>query len=312
MLGEVIMDHLRVALPLGIGDAMWVCQKLKGLSAYHDGRPIRAFINSSPNHATVGFLNIVPSVDEAIFSREAPYDINTEMPPSYLHEKWSTLNGCAGWRNFDYVLVANGHLESRKRIETWLPEIETEFSFELNIKQEDRDYAAEISGPRPVLLYLSGVGPNMGFHANTWSVDYWVVLVEMLNAAGIEPVLVGAKTHDDLLYGMEFEKRAVRLKYNSTIGKTNIPQYCAQIEEAAVWCGLNSGGGIVAAMRKTPTVMLWSDDRFPIRGVPTFLPHEMKTSWLNEDQLTTYRTLSYGSPDLSPTKVIESILEVIR
>jgi hypothetical protein len=68
-------------------------------------------------------------------------------------------------------------------------------------------------------------------------------------------------------------------------------------------------------MLGTPTVMLWSDSRYPIPGVRAInlpLNSNMRTSWLHESQLASYRTKSFGAPDLTPENVVADILEVMR
>jgi ADP-heptose:LPS heptosyltransferase len=257
---------------------------------------------------------MVPFIDQAIQSSEAPYDVWQDMPPNHRDPKWSTLDACRGWRGLDYVLVANGHLERGERIETFLPEIPTDFTYPLNIPDTAREKARLWTGS--VLLYLSGEGPNWGFHRNTWSVDNWVQVIYELNKQGITPVLVGANTTDDLRYRDQVKAAAWSAKYADLVGTTSIPEYVALIEAASCWIGLNSGGGIVSAMLGTPTVMMWSDSRYPHVPDPsnyTVPLHEnMRTSWLAPEQLKTYRTLSYGSPQLTPENVIQAALEVAR
>jgi hypothetical protein len=308
---------LRVALPLGIGDTWWTCQRLRALSAYHGGRPIHAYVSSSPNHKSVGFLELIPWIAKAEQSADAPYDINGQLPPGHRDHRWSTVAGCAGWRGFDYVLVANGHLERSQRIETWLEELDpeqTDYVLQPNITQDIRDDVRARFGDNRVLLYFSGVGPNIGFHGNLWYFEHWREVVRRLAAEGIRPLIVGAKTDDDMGYLDRFRMHCTAddlAMFDSSVGDTNISQYCAQIQSAAAWVGLNSGGGIVSAAMGTPTVMMWSDHQY-VLPVHYQLPTAMQRSWLNAEQLQTYRTFSYGAPTLTPENVVKSTLEVMR
>jgi hypothetical protein len=306
-------DAVNVVMPLGIGDCHWVCTKLRALSAFHGGKPIHAYINKSPDHASVGYLQLVPFIEKATQTEAALYHVHEELDEPYKSAKWSTLKGSAGWNGFDYILVPNGHLESGKPLSTWMPELATEFSYDLAIPQAERDYARSLAAPGSVLLYPSGTGANLGFHRNTWTTKHWAEVIERLNAEGIVPVLVGAKSKADLAYQRFLKRACSHVEYVDTIGLTNIPQVLAMIEDAAVWCGLNSGLGIVSAMRYTPTLMLWADARYPIRHSSTYTMHpNMQRSWLSPDQLETYRTLSYGSPDLTPETVVRTIMEIRR
>lgn len=307
------LEPLRIATWVGIGDCHWACTKLRALSRMHGGRPIHAHVWKGPNHASVGYLDLVPFVAKSIETELAPYHIHQELEGGYIAERWSTLEGSAGWRGFDYVLVPNGHLEAGKPLATWLPELETEYSYELMISAADREYARAIADPGSVLLYPSGTEANTGFHRNTWRPRDWRGVIERLNRAGVRPVLVGSGSKSDQEYRRTLVREARHCDFLDAIGATSIPQALAMIEDASVWCGLNSGLGIVSAMRRTPTVMLWADARYPTpRTAAATMHHAMQRSWLNEEQLQTYRTLSFGSRELTPAAVVENILQVRR
>lgn len=268
-------------------------------------------MNKSPNHASVHYLRLLSQIALAVEDSQAPYDIGRELQGGYMDPRWSTLQGSAGWNGFDYVLVANGHLERGESLASYLPELETDYSYALRLEPADLEYANALAPPDSVLLYPSGAGPNLGFHRNSWNRAHWAMVVRLLNEVGIAPVLMGANTPDDCGY----RDRVVALlgggSYVDAVGKTSVGQAMALIQQAGVWCGLNSGLGIVSAMLGTPTVMLWADKRYPIRNTVAFDPR-MQRSWLAEEQLDTYRTLSFGSPELTPAAVVHAVLEVGR
>lgn len=305
------MDPIRVVTALGIGDTHWGVQKMRALKELHPGRPLHVHINESNNHKTIGYLNAVKCIDFAVLDKQAPYDILKEMPPSYMSPHWSTLAGCKGWRGFDYILVPNGHLESGRHLSEYLPEIDTDYEieYEFDIFTEQR-VQSMIPEPR-VLLYPSGTGPNNGFHGGWWTVHNWRWVVQCLNDAGISPLFIGANTPDDCGYFKTLEEHMKGLTYDSIVGQTSIPDLVLLIQRCKAWCGLNSGGGIVAASMKTPTVMMWSDENCTPGPHPGFVT-EMQRGWLNEEQLETYRTFSYGGSDTNPRNVADAILEVMR
>jgi hypothetical protein len=304
---------LRVAMWLGIGDCHWACTKLRGLAERHGGRPVHAYVGTSPSHATVEYLRMVEPIQQAFQSDRAPWDLARDLSPHWRDPRWSTLDGCAGWRGFDYVLVPNGHLECGLPLEGWLPDLPTDFAYALRVPGPSRRLAESLVEPGDVLLYLSGNGPNRGFHNETWTVEMWARTMELFNAVGIVPVLIGANTADDRGYRDRVAGAARgRARFRDIVGRTTIPDIVAVTDRAGVWVGLNSGTGIVAASRGTPTVMLWSDSRFPIPGAVEPLHTHMQTSWLTPAQRKTYRTLSYGSPSLAPARVVARALEVIR
>lgn len=308
------MEPLRVALPLGIGDCHWAVQKFRGLSKHHDGRPIHAFVNESQHHKTWNYLRLAAPVAHAEMSRFAPYDINREMD-DYKAARWSTLQGCAGWKGFDYLLVPNGHLERGLRIEEYLPEVETDYSYDLLFIDGERTWMQHAGLEDRVLVYLSGVGPNREFHSHTWSQHHWVELLRDLSAIGHMPVIIGANTDDDLRYYAQVAQLlGPHCPHVNMVGKTTHAQVMCLIKHAKLWIGLNSGLGIVSASQGTPTLMFWSDNRYAhVRRVhpEKALHHKMQRSWLSEEQLTTYRTISYGSPEASPAHAFYLIQELL-
>ena len=302
---------IRVVTALGIGDTHWACQKMRALKELHGGCPLHVHVNESPNHETVGYLDIVSVVDEAVCDKSAPYDIMREMPPNYMSPHWSTLDGCRNWRGYDYILVPNGHLESGRHISEYLPELETDYDVELDLSDAVLGRSEQLMPEPRVLLYPSGTGPNQGFHGGWWTVYNWYWVVRCLNEINVSPLFVGANTPDDCGYFKKLEQYIGPLDYGSVVGQTSIPDYMALIKRARCWVGLNSGGGMVAASMGTPCVQFWSDERHTPGPHPGFVP-EMQRGWLSEEQLSTYRTFSYGAPDMNPRNVVDAINEVMR
>jgi len=311
-----VVEPLRIAVTLGIGDVHWAIQKMRGLKEHHGGRPLEVHINKSPGHATVNFLRLVPLIDQAVEGEKGIYGIRG-LEPTHRHPRWSSLKGSACWKGLDYAFFANGHLERGERIETWMPELETDYTYPLAFPPSAVERAeAMVPDERPAVIYMSGNNANAGFHNDTWKPDDWWHVIRGLNEAGVRPCLVGADTKDDRQYRVrlwdEMGRRG-QLDVVDLIGQTSHAEVFHIIQRASFWVGLNCGLGIVAAMLGTPTVMLWSDDRYLIPGQGrTVLHHAMQTSWLSEEQLATYRTLSFGSPGLTPEAVLAAIMEVRR
>lgn len=306
------MKPIRVALPLGIGDAHWSAQKIQGIKDRHGGAPIHAFINESTNHKTVGYLRMLPFIDHAEMSKDAPYCITNDMPGTYRDDRYQHLDGCRAWRGFDYVLVANHWVESGRHISAWLPGVPTQYDFSLRYDQHTLDRTVQLMPEPTVLLYPSGIGPNHGFHNGWWKPNGWLDVVRMLNRNGITPLFVGADTSDDRGYWKIVQKLLGKLSFRSVVGETTIPDYMKLIERCRCWIGLNSGGGIVSASLRTPTVMMWGDRRWPVGNPNVRFNPDMHRSWLSPEQLTTYRTLSYGDPETTPANVVAAALEVVR
>jgi hypothetical protein len=333
LVGETILNKkpLRVAFPVGIGDCHWVLIKMKALSKFFDNRPIHAYINEGPNHATIGFLEMCPQVEQAFVDKNAPYgydfkpalDFNGQTNPvesgSRNHRHWALLENCINYGGYDVWAVFNPCIDAGIPTEQIWPELEayggTEYEYDLNIPDEAYKSVA-VFGENPILFYPSGTSANQLFHNNMWTKADWAKTAKLLNNATGKPmVVIGAGSKVDLDYWAELKVYfdELNVSYIDTVGKTNIPQYCALIKRSSVWVGLNSGGGIMAAALKVPTVMLWSDSAYPIAGCNAAKMHtNMQRSWLNKEQQLNYRTISFGSRHCTPENIVKKTLEVAR
>ncbi len=306
------LKPIRVAFPLGVGDCFWPCQKIRGLSKLFGHAPIHAFTNASENHKSVNFLRTIPCIEKAEFSVLAPMNIVKQMIPDYKDERWSTLDGAAGWNGFDYLFCANGHVEQGKPIKDFMPELETDYDFDYIIEPESEKYAALLMPDPEVLLYPSALGPNAGFHNMWWGIHDWVSVIRLLNESGITPTTVGANTPGDLQYATMLAAHRPYIKFKSIVGLTTIDMMIVLLKTCRLWMGLSSGFGIVSAAMKTPTVMFWSDDRWPMGKVS--FKTEMQWAWLEDKPFWSnyYRTFHFGSPDMDAEVVVGEAMEIMR
>lgn len=303
---------LRIAVPPGIGDAHWSMMKARALKAMH-GRKLHVYIGHTQHHNTANYLQLIPFVDAVKIDMRLG-DMVANMKPSFSDKKFSMLAGSKNWNGFEYIFCANGHLEAGCMLTTWMPELDIDWMYDLNIRNETFTLIDRKIGHGRTILYLSGTGPNKSFHAGWWKPEWWIKIISGLNAEGIEPVIIGANNgHDkEYLSLVKMQSGGKEIRFMDLIGMTTHEEVMAIIKMAKVWCGLNSGTGIVSASMGTPTVMLWSDHAFRMPGVQQYLHSNMKRSWLTEWQLEKYRTLSYGDPATTTENVLRNIFEVMR
>lgn len=288
------MADLRITLPMGLGDVHWVLQKMRAFRRYvGPNHRLIACIAHGPHHQSSNFLRLTNFFDEV---RVEP-DALRGVPPGHMEPRWSTIDGSHGWRGYDFCFQANGHLERGDRIESWLPELETEYWYPLNIPDD------VVNKWRPrILLYPSGTGPNNGFRTG-WGREQWQAIVRLLNYHGLVPTFVGAGTADDVGY---FERLHLVGDFEDLVGKTTTADYLVLIRCCRVWFGLNSGGGILAGMMRRPTVMLWSDSTYGGKLHPN-----MATSWLPPDQ-DWYKWFPYGKPGMEQEAAEQLVKEAMR
>lgn len=310
-------EPLKVGVPLGIGDTWWVLLKLEALKAQHKGRPLHVYIQTSPNHATHNFVELFPHVvDRVVVSDQAPYDIYKELH-DHQQPKYSALSECQGIRGLDYYLQANGHLERGEHIETYLPELGRP-NYELRPKIDGGIMRWARMFTNDVLVYPSGLGPNEGFHRNTFSPKHWADTINgIAEAYAKKPgsvTVIGAPTHDDLGQWERIKPHVnaelyARGKIRNRVGLTTHAQVSAMILSSRAVVGLNSGLTIIAPAWRVPTVGLWALEGF---GMPVNFPEQMARSWLNPEVPHYYRVMPFGAEYTTPENVVDLTLTVLR
>lgn len=312
-----MLDPLKVGVPLGIGDVWWVMLKLEALKAQHSGRPLHVYIQTSPNHATHNFVELFPHVvDKVVVSEQAPYDIYQELR-DHRQPKYSALPECAGIQGLNYYLQANGHVERGEHLQTYLPELGRP-NYALRPKIDGGLLRWARAFTDDVLVYPSGVGPNEGFHRNTFTPEHWAGVINGLAEAfgrkGGSVTVIGAPTPDDLGQWERIKpyldsELYARGKIKNRVGLTTHAQVSAMILSSRAVVGLNSGLTIVAPAWGVPTVGLWALEGF---GMPVNFPEQMSRAWLDPEVPHHYRVMPFGAQYTTPTNVIDLTLTVLR
>ncbi len=101
--------------------------------------------------------------------------------------------------------------------------------------------------------------PLVGMHVGasiankSWPAERWIQLVELLSAAGIQPVIFGAAAERE---AEETIMARVGAKALSLVGKTSPRQLAAVIARCGVFVGGDTGATHIAALVRTPVVAL--------------------------------------------------------
>ncbi len=254
---------LRIALPAGIGDCVWPLLKVPDLLARTGaGRAEIAFCGGPP-HRSQEFLERFDFVYRAY-----PCDLSVveESNPILPSGGYNWTPSGQGWHGrFDYVLVANAHLERGERIETWLPELATDWQLPRRWLYTAAEIAAAAERRQEIGRYVACyLGPTQG---NTtaghnrgprWSPADWLQFWAGL-PADVAVVLVGAAWDRDY-----FEQHVQPLLpqrqgrfFLDLIGRTSIAETFAAIQLAQAFVGYQSGLVVWSALLGVPTVGFW-------------------------------------------------------
>jgi hypothetical protein len=167
------------------------------------------------------------------------------------------------WRGYDWVLIPNRHLELGRRIEEWLPELETNWRIADRFRFEpwELDYAAHL---RRTLgdyccFYLGPKGGNTTWGHNKdslWTPEDWRLLFDRCRECGLPIVLVGAEY--DRSYWEEIVKPLTGDEgVHDCIGHWGIAQSFAVIKGSRFLISYQCGLGIFAVYLGVPVAMWW-------------------------------------------------------
>ncbi len=105
----------------------------------------------------------------------------------------------------------------------------------------DRNGAARLvaGARRPIALVHAGAGSAK----RRWPAERWAAVVDLLQSAGLDPVLVGTRS-DRAVTAAVLD--AVRHKPTSVVGRTSIGELAGLLERAAIFAGGDSGPAAMA------------------------------------------------------------------
>ena len=238
-------------------------------------------VKSHPgNRRASGFLSILPHVRSYGFLGSI----------LWYDDSLVRLGESACW------IQANTWLNAGNRIEDWLPDVDTNFHFEMNLPRrslfQDR-----------VVLYTSSVATNSAWHG--WDPGEWVQLIQMIHETNPELkfLFVGASWDTDLtnLTYSSLQLVSPHIAKNADI-MLSLPlrEVLACIRDARLLIGFPSGLPILSHFLATPTFMFY----------PAHLD-KLRYAFHNPLLESIYKTAVYESPESDVENVYEAIKEFL-
>jgi len=290
---------LRVAVPAGIGDSVWCLTKLPSMLRSYGADRVQIEFCGGPPHRAQDFLNRFDFVESA-----APSNWSCVESDPYTSEgvyNWAVSG--TGWHDeFDWLLVANQHLERGQRLESWLPQFEIDWSIadRFTYTGAELRHARELEDRlgRFCVFYLGPEKGNTSAGHNRgplWSPEDWGRLAARCREMGLAIVVTGAEY--DRSY---FENHALPMIGDcyDAIGKWHIAQTFAVIQRSQFVVAYQSGVGIFSVYMGIPAAMFWRPygDSIDPSGFVSF-DEQMASAWAPRGALeeNRYLPLVYGS-----------------
>lgn len=260
------MKTISLCVPAGIGDISWIYSKLHCAPPEFD---FEIAVSDGWPHRSVEFCRLLPRVVKASYDSVSYQDIVS----------FQQLNG---FRTFSEIasngfgrtfLSCNEHLERGKRLESWLPDLATDFHYPLATNAEDHVVAEDLISPceETVKVGVSAASYRGSEAWDTWRLPKWNRFLDLFKEVLGVPctfVLLGG-FWDDLTFGLSKRQDTLEL-----VGKTSVAQAYELHKLLDGYVGFSSGLGVLATLLSRPSVMLWPSHQV-----------ELSTSWAPPEML---------------------------
>lgn len=313
---SVTVEEVEIHGPAGIGDAIWLMNKFKGIREAEWPCTIKYVICADMQHKLASRASDFLLLSDYVDSIEVR---PLTLPPDV---------GCDDPSKPVYRLLANNYLDPKVppyvggNLADWHPELKTSWDIgiqiprcaELQVFQRMRNENGDLRNY--VCVYASSRVWNRGTLHGYWSVQDWAKLCIELNAAGLKPVLLGAEW--DKEWGDKIAEEMVELGatpskvWVNMTGKTPLLLALAFMKHAKCTFGITSGLPITGAQMGYPTIIAW-----PVAGVSNVdvtrpgqgFCKEFKRNWVPPDveAAGTYKDLTVGEFTLD--SVLAEILQ---
>jgi len=277
------MTTITLGVPSGIGDISWVYSKLHCAPQEFD---FEITVSDGWPHRSAEFCRLLPRVVKAEYQDFDYKDILVAQKFNPI----TTFDDIVKYGLGRTMLSCNFHLESGKRLEKFLPDLDTDFHYPLKTTEEDALAAKELiiasasAAPGDVLIGISAASYRGSEAWDTWRAPKWNRFLDLLQEIANKRfrfVLLGG-FWDDLTFALSKRPDAVEF-----VGKTTIAQAYEMQKLLDGYIGFSSGLGVLATLLSRPTVMLWPKHQVAL-----------STSWAPPDMLKdkSYVALQWDEP----------------
>jgi ADP-heptose:LPS heptosyltransferase len=204
-----IIEMRTITVPAGIGDNIWLFQKLVHANerfdfVLPDGKPQRGH----------QIFELLPEV--AASYKYAPglsYNVLNRNNIQRVHKEWWEIE------QQEFCLSCNQHLESGKRIEEFLPDLPTAFRINWLTTKSDWERAVSFTTKYNIGIYCSSYAGSRNW--GTWTATEWARLIDGMyrkNPAFVF-VIIGAQWDADMTGEVMRMLDLLNIPYINTIGE---------------------------------------------------------------------------------------------
>lgn len=305
---------MRILVAQGIGDSLWVCVKAQGIAnLYGDGKVELLvacwYTDRDAESRALDVLRRIPWVDSVDL-----YVMPRDRPGAVLKPGSAAENGIYRYIDdgppsdlpgVDFVAVANRAVDRGVRIEDWLPEVPSNWTFldDLRIDAHERMWADAFhrtTGDYVVFFCASeecnGPCPSGWNRGPLWTAGQWADLGRRISMAlDVDIVVIGADW--DLTYWQKSMSPIVGYepRWHSLVGRLTMGETLAVLQRSRAVISFPCGIGVMSHYLRRPTCMFFRRHGDPIDLTNGGSPDDgIATAWTYPDTGDEYLPAWYG------------------
>lgn len=240
------MLHIRV--PAGIGDISWSYSKVANL-----GEELNIQISADNPKRSLEYVKLLPGVVKAEYTPENFHSIADNSIPHTTKKQDFIDVARKEFVNFS----PNRYLEIGYRLETWIPELETNFHYKINLFDEKDNVVSGLTNTSTRYIGIYASSYQNIVHWNGWHLTEWALAIHKINTElpGVTFVLLGAAY--DKPFADDLSKLINTVPHINLAGRTSCNMVIKIISILSYLISYPSGLPVLANVVKTPTMMFY-------------------------------------------------------
>lgn len=246
----------KVAVPAGIGDISWIWSKLSTI-----GNEFMIFTPETWPQRSYQWLHLLPNVIPMIGKHGYNDILTMESKYGYAsYNSWEEILKVYGEDDVIY-LQPNQHFLKGRPLSMWLPDLKTDYHYELSIPDEDIQFAHAVTSvdkaPR-IGIHMSSMKGAKGW--NAWMPEDWVRFMKLVDQdiSGATFYLLGGSWDADMALEV-IGRMNKEVKLVDMVGRTTIGQAIALLDCLDYYVGFSSGLNVMMNVMNKPCAALWPD-----------------------------------------------------
>lgn len=290
------MGNLKLAVPAGIGDVSWIWSKF-----CHMDCDFEIYTPDTFPQRTFEWLKLLPRVTPKI-GKHGYNDLLT----------MENLKGYASYDSWDRILKAyeegeiiylqpNQHFLAGRDLRDWLPDLPTEYHYNMIIPKETKLSGVGLLGlrdgevlPKFMGIHMSSMKGIRGWEA--WLPEDWVKFLQFVHKdfPDVEFIFLGGLWDQDTGLEVQGLLEDTDIMFNNLIGRTSIGEAITILSLLKYYVGFSSGLNVMCNVLKIPCTALW-----PQHHKPHIYPHSDPEMVMDQ----TYLGFTYDEPHRIYTRI---------